>query len=295
MLTADQVNALPAASSIITGMAYVPGVRNNFLQVQGGGATGGPTLHGSDGPDSQSHIDGIETGTQIGGRSQFVGGVGLITDQANISEMVYDTSAQSAEFVQSGLRTNMIPKAGGNTFSGDLFLSGTNESFATSNLTQELEDEGFAFSPTAYTWNINPSFGGPIKENKLWFFGSLVYNKSKTFRNGIFFEPDEPSTPSGLGDDLRAFGEGTSGVQNFRVTYQINTWNKITSAITNQQNDFRAGHLPVGSAVPARTRHRSARYRACYLGRDRPDLVDSRAARRHHVAGGHRWRAGVRR
>ena len=27
-------------------------------------------------------------------------------------------------------------------------------------------------------------------------------------------------------------------MQNFRVTYQINDWNKITSAITNQQNDF---------------------------------------------------------
>ena len=30
VLTADQVNALPASASIITGMAYVPGVRNNF-------------------------------------------------------------------------------------------------------------------------------------------------------------------------------------------------------------------------------------------------------------------------
>ena len=108
--------------------------------------------------------------------------------------MVYDTSAQSAEFAQSGLRTNMIPKAGGNTFSGEVFMSG--------NLNAALEADGFAFSPSEYSWTLNPSFGGPIKEDKLWLFGSLVANKSKTFRNGIFFEADEPLTPSGLGDDL---------------------------------------------------------------------------------------------
>jgi hypothetical protein len=237
VLTADQVNALPASSNIITGMAYVPGVRGNFLAV-GGAATGGAKLHGSDGADSQSHIDGVESGTQIGSRSNFPGGVGLVTDQANVGEMVYDTGAQGAEFAQSGVRTNMIPKAGGNTFSGDVFISGGHENFADSNLTPELEADGFAFSPTAYTYSINPSFGGPIKENKLWFFGSFVYNKSKNFRNGIFFEPDEPSTPDGLGDDLRAFGESKSGVQNFRITLQLDQKNKITSAFTNQQNDF---------------------------------------------------------
>ena len=237
VLTAEQVNSLPGSSNIITGMAYVPGARGSFLAV-GGAAQGGAKLHGSDGADSQSHIDGIETGTQLGSRSVFVGGVGLVTDEANVGEMVYDTGAQGAEFAQSGIRTNMIPKAGGNTFSGAIFLSGTRENFADSNLTPELEADGFAFSPTAYTGRINPSFGGPIKENKLWFFSSFVYSKSKTFRNGIFFEPDEPSTPEGLGDDLRAFGESKQGVQNFRITLQLDQRNKITSAITAQQNDF---------------------------------------------------------
>lgn len=237
VLTAEQVNALPASSNILTGSQYVPGVRGNFLQV-GGPGEGGPQIFGSDGADSQGHIDGIETGTQLGSRSNFVGGVGLVTDQANVAEMVYDTSSQSAESAQSGLRTNMIPKAGGNTFSGELFMSGTLDDFATNHLTPALEADGFAFSPSEYSWTLNPSFGGPIKEDKLWFFGSLVANKSKTFRNGIFFEPDEPSTPSGLGDDLRAFGGSKSGVQNFRLTYQISDRNKITTAITNQQNDF---------------------------------------------------------
>ncbi|GIT66931.1 MAG: hypothetical protein Ct9H300mP25_04030 [Acidobacteriota bacterium] len=76
-----------------------PGVTGNFLAVEGLYGQRGPSVHGSEGPDSQSHIDGIETGTQMGGRSESgFGGVGLVTDEAQISEVVYDTSSMSAEY-----------------------------------------------------------------------------------------------------------------------------------------------------------------------------------------------------
>ncbi len=236
----DEVNALPVAQSIISGMQYAPGVdaRNNFLATAGTLDERGPTVHGSTGADSQGHVDGVETGTQLGSRSQSVGGVGLVTDEAQIAEIVFDTGALSAEYPQSGVRTNLIPKAGANTFSGELFLDGTRDTFADSNLTPELEEAGFAFAPTAWSYGINPAFGGPIREDRLWFFGSYVRNRSKTFRPDIFFDPAEPSTPDGLGDDLRAFGEGTSSVQNIRITWQVNQANKVTSAFTGQQNDF---------------------------------------------------------
>ena len=240
VLTTNEVNALPAATSILTAMQYAPGVdaRYSFLATAGDSETRGPQVHGSEGADGQGHIDGVETGTQLGGRSQSVGGVGLISDEAAIAEMVFDTGSLMAEHAQSGIRTNMIPKSGANTYSGELFLDGTNDNFAFSNLSPELEDQGFAFAPTAWSYGINPAFGGPIVEDKLWFFGSYVRNRNKTYRTDIFFDPDEPSTPDGLGDDLRAFGESTSSVQNIRITYQLNQTNKITSSFTNQQNDF---------------------------------------------------------
>ena len=34
-------------------------------------------------------------------------------------------SSQSAEYAQSGVRTNVVPKAGGNEFSYNFFMSGT--------------------------------------------------------------------------------------------------------------------------------------------------------------------------
>ena len=79
VLTEDQVNVLPGANNLITSMQYVPGVTGNFLAVEGLWGMRGPSVHGSEGPDSQSHIDGVETGTQMGGRSESVGGVGLLS------------------------------------------------------------------------------------------------------------------------------------------------------------------------------------------------------------------------
>ena len=231
VLTAAEINVLPGASSIMTGMQYVPGVQGNqFSQ--------GATVHGSDGADSQTHVDGIKSGMQLGSRNTFVGGIGLVTDEAQVAEIVYDTSSPGAEFAQSGIRTNMIPKSGGNNFSGDIFLDGGHENFIDSNLTPELEAEGFAFAPQAWSWSLNPSVGGPIKEDKVWFFGSYVKNRSKNFLLDSFFDPNEPSTPAGLGDDLRTFNGSDSSVQNGRITYQATPRNKLTTGFTAHQNNF---------------------------------------------------------
>ncbi len=238
VLTEDQVNVLPGANNLITSMQYVPGVTGNFLAVEGLWGMRGPSVHGSEGPDSQSHIDGVETGTQMGGRSESVGGVGLVTDEAQISEVVYDTSSMSAEYGQSGIRTNMIPKTGSNVWTGDVFVSGTTDRYASSNISPALAEQGFKFAPQAWNYRLNPSIGGPIMENKVWFFGSMVHSESKTFRTDINFDPNHPTTPEGLGDDLRAFGLGKSGVQNGRVTVQLGAANKVTTSFTNQQNNF---------------------------------------------------------
>ncbi len=109
VMTADEINTLPAASSLMTSMQYVPGVQGNQFAANQDGAT----VRGSDRADSQTYLDGIESGMQLGGRNVYLGGIGLVTDEAQIAEIVYDTSSQGAEYAQSGLRANMIPKAGG--------------------------------------------------------------------------------------------------------------------------------------------------------------------------------------
>ena len=70
---------------------------------------------------------------------------------------------------------NIVPRSGGNTFSGSAFLNTAGEWSSGNNLTDELQ----ALNPNlrqtpgiinAYDWSA--SFGGPIMRDRLWFYGS---------------------------------------------------------------------------------------------------------------------------
>ena len=233
VLTAERVNVLPGAAGIHTASRYVPGVTHTGPAI----VQSLPILHGSDPVDGQPAVDGIRTGAQLSGRGEFAGGIGTITNEAMISEIVFDTASQSAEFAQSGLRTNIVPKAGGNNFSFEVFASGTNQNFESDNQSQELKDRGFQFAPTDYIWTINPAAGGPILEDKLWFFASFMESLNKTFILDRFFDLDEPSTPDSVtADDLRAFSSGFSGQQTVRITHQLTQRNKLTYSFLNHRS-----------------------------------------------------------
>ena len=190
VLTTERIQALPGSASVMTAMQYVPGVTGNAF-------SRGATLHGSDRADAQPHVDGIKSGMQLGSRNEYVGGIGLLTDEMSVQELVFDVSSQSAEYATSGVRSNLIPKSGGNSFSGGVFAAGANESFAWDNQSQELKDLGFRFAPNAFNWNVNPSLGGPIVSNRLWFFTSFTESRSKSYILDTFWDPAEPSTRRG--------------------------------------------------------------------------------------------------
>ena len=96
-------------------------------------------------------------------------------------EISYDTGAQSAEVAQGGLRVNMIPREGGNQFTGIFFIQGANGPLASDNRSDEVK----AFIPEplglAYTYEINPSFGGPIKRDKVWFYFTYKLSDTKSY------------------------------------------------------------------------------------------------------------------
>ena len=95
---------------------------------------------------------------------------------------------------------NMIPKDGGNAFKTDVFFSTTNSSFQANSLTSELVNRGLKSADSMDSMHdFNAAVGGPIKANKLWFFGSFrnwgvnqavansFYNLDSTFKT---FKPD---------------------------------------------------------------------------------------------------------
>ena len=183
VMPAERVNVLPGAAGITSAAAYVPGTTLGETLVAGQNNYNNlPSLHGSDPLDGQPAIDGIKTGGQLQGRNEWGAGVGGVTNEAMVTEVVFDTSSQSAEFAQSGVRTNVVPKAGGNEYAYNLFLSGTRGRFQWDNQSPELKEQGFVFAPIDYSYGINPAAGGPIVRDKLWFFASMIENRSRSLR-----------------------------------------------------------------------------------------------------------------
>ena len=61
-------------------------------------------------------------------------------NDALIEQISYETGAISAETGTGGIRVNLIPKEGGNTLKGSLFLNGSGERLQRNNLIRGPDD-----------------------------------------------------------------------------------------------------------------------------------------------------------
>jgi hypothetical protein len=145
-------------------------------------------------------------------------------------EILVDTGGIGAEQKEGGVRMQLIPKDGGNTFSGYFLGAWTNHSMASSNYTEDLKNRGLR-TPNSLKriWDINPALGGPIKRDKLWFHVTPRYTGAQSYRalfsnknagnpNAWTYEPD-PSTREEISNVWR------NG--NVRITWQATPRNKF--------------------------------------------------------------------
>ena len=171
VLSRDLLDALPTGRNIWAVGSTLTGISLSAPDV--GGTAGMQqtymAVHGSDRRDNAIQVDGMSV--------NGIEGDGAIQNYFNdgmFQEMSYQTSALTAEIQTSGVRLNMIPKEGGNTFKGSLFVSRTPGSWQSNNYTDELRLQGLqAPNRVEKIQDFNPGFGGPIKKNRLWFFTSF--------------------------------------------------------------------------------------------------------------------------
>lgn len=126
---------------------------------------------------------------------------GVYWNDASFEEFSYVTGADSAEMGQGGMRVNMVPRDGGNSFRGVAVFNFADESFGSDNCgsaglgqpcTRSNLSGSKTFNPNNHItnvdvikniWDANASIGGPILRNKLWFnysFRHLGSTKTKT-------------------------------------------------------------------------------------------------------------------
>ena len=122
------------------------------------------------------------TAARSGGFSSYV------YDTVNADEIAITVGGGLGESDIGGPVMNIIPRSGGNTFSGSAFYNNAGEWSSSDNLTSEIQ----ALNPNlranpgvlkTYDWSV--SSGGPIKKDRLWFFGNYRDLSGQTAMDGI--------------------------------------------------------------------------------------------------------------
>ena len=73
-----------------------------------------------------------------------------------------------------GVRVNLIPKDGGNSYAGSEFFAFANHGMQGTNLTPQLAALGVTSGDAVKRlWDSSITLGGPIQKDKLWFFGAF--------------------------------------------------------------------------------------------------------------------------
>jgi hypothetical protein len=229
VINADTIDALPSARNYFGVARMVPGTLGGGNDVGGSliqDVGQGVTVHGSRQVDQRITINGINTMTLQAG-----GGIGGQTpDMGSAAEVTVDTSALGADLPTGGLRVNFVPKDGGNTFSNSAIFSFTNESLQGDNFSDELRAQGLTTpNKILHAVDLNESFGGPMKRDKVWFWASFrvndVANEAPVFVNKNAFNPNawlyDPDTAQA------GVNRGEQYNNSVRVTWQANAKNKI--------------------------------------------------------------------
>ena len=221
--TREMLDALPTARTPGAILNTIPGTAPAFFATNFRGTS-----------DSLTMVDGMRASNLIGA------GPSLTTAPTNSSmyqEYSYSTNIDTAEVGQPGIRINLVPKDGGNTLSGSLFTTYTREAWQTSNLDDNLRSQGLTEPPkTLKLWDFNPSVGGPIARDHLWFQTTYQSNGSDTQVIGSFYDAD-PSPYVYSPDPTRPAVNSTSAysfVQ--RLTWQGTRKDKVSGYYERQDS-----------------------------------------------------------
>ena len=129
------------------------------------------------------------------------GVAGFGYDTANAQEIQITIAGGLGETDRGGPAFNMIPRTGGNNFSGTYFLSYAGEWAQSSNLDDELRSYGITEVPGLIkNYDTNFALGGPIVRDKLWFFANARTFGSASQVPGLYGNanagnPNAPTDP----------------------------------------------------------------------------------------------------
>jgi Carboxypeptidase regulatory-like domain len=193
VLNREALDEIPVARRDLTARAaLIPGTTVTFFTL----GQYNMTIHGSAASDMTIAVDGMRL-NNLCGSGQYSG---FYLNDASTQEITYLTGAENAEVSSGGMRINVVPKDGGNTFAGTFFAYGATGPLQADNRSEAIKP----FIPTPpgidYDYQVNPSFGGPVKKDKLWFYFTYKYADYQRFVAGANFPDGTPVGQKSMGN-----------------------------------------------------------------------------------------------
>src|SRR5262249_19374204 len=163
-ITTEQFSNLPTPRTVQSLYTIAPTVTRSGLRDMSG-RDRDPSVGGSSGPENNYILDGVTV------NGPAFGAYGAKLRLEFVQEIEIKTGAYGADIGKStGGVFNVITKSGGNEFHGDAFFFGNPQKF-----TRETKNFPFTGSAPNGFSELDGGFdlGGPIKKDKIWFFGAF--------------------------------------------------------------------------------------------------------------------------
>ena len=171
-ISTEQFSNFPTQRTVQSLYSIAPTVARSGLR-DASGRDRDPSVAGSSGPENNYILDGVNT------TDPAFGGSGANLPFEFVQEVEIKTGAYGAEYGKStGGIFNVITKSGGNEFHGDGFGF-----FSTKGLVRDTKQFPFTgAAPNGFSEiDAGVDVGGPIKKDKLWFFGAFNPQQRKNF------------------------------------------------------------------------------------------------------------------
>lgn len=184
VMSRETLDSLPVGYDVWSIARLVPGVQQTIIDVGGRNMPDSGTMHvnGSNDKEESYVIDGLDV------TSAQENGVQFKIDTFGATEVNFQAGRTLADTARGGVQINVITKTGTNKFSGGLLAQGANSKLESNNvkdaairaqLLAGVPAKALAANPnitvgsnTPRIWDAGFNLGGPIKKDRLWFFGA---------------------------------------------------------------------------------------------------------------------------
>src|SRR5262245_8361242 len=236
------LQALPTSRSYNNVLQLAPGVDPGTAQIQLSPTMLLFTAHGGSSQDGRLTLDGINTGASRGGS----GVSGYVPDMQNLAEVNFSISGNLGEAETGGPQMTVVPKQGGNRFSGSFFATAFGPGFQN-DYSDRVSAAGLVAPPKIlHLYDVKGAIGGPVKKDRIWFFFNTRQVGRGDAQPGIFANKNAGDPNKWTYDpDLNTQGRIDTAryINALRLTFQLTPRNKLSVFYDNQPSCTGAGWL----------------------------------------------------